>query len=128
MPFSADNNPSTSSDAESEHAGAGDAPSSVNLSPSDANASSATSNSPPSTSRHPSNAADEEIFPLADAGEYYIGMWNGTPKYGCPACAYNTLADRAGDGDFAVESHIQEKAKTSEKHVRLLEGRKGDNA
>lgn len=77
---------------------------------------------------HPTNAVGEEVFPLADAGEYYVGLWNDYPKYGCPVCAYTTLADRPGDGDFAVDSHIQEKAKSSEKHREYLANKKGANA
>lgn len=73
---------------------------------------------------HFTTGADEEIFPLADAGEYYVGLWHGHPKYGCPVCAFTALADRAGDGDFAVDSHIQQKVdQGSEKHIKLLEGK-----
>lgn len=77
--------------------------------------------------RHPTLAADEEVFPLADAGQYYVGLWNGHPKYGCPVCAWTTLPNTAAEGDFRTESHIQEKAGSSRKHAALLE-KKGDNA
>ena len=70
--------------------------------------------------RHPSLAADEEVFPLADAGEYYVGLWNGYPKYGCPACAWTCLPKSAAEGDFLTESHILEKAGSSPKHAALV--------
>lgn len=50
--------------------------------------------------RHPA-AGDGPIFPLADAGEYYIGLWCNIPNYGCPYCAYATVS-----GPGAVELHI----------------------
>lgn len=77
--------------------------------------------------RHPTLAPDEEVFPLADAGEFYVGLWNGYPKYGCPVCAWTTLTNNAAEGDFRTVSHIQEKAGSSPKHAALLE-KKGDNA
>jgi hypothetical protein len=43
-------------------------------------------------------------FPLAEPGEYYIGLWSGLPNYGCPYCGYATL-----DGSGAVEIHILSK-------------------
>ena len=70
--------------------------------------------------RHPTLAPDEEIFPLADAGKYYVGLWNGHPKYGCPVCAWTCLPNSAAEGDFLTESHILEKAGSSPKHAALV--------
>lgn len=44
---------------------------------------------------------EEAPFPLADAGEYYDGLWAGHPNYKCPYCSYATL-----EGSGAVEIHI----------------------
>ena len=54
-------------------------------------------------SQHPS-ADDNPPFPLAEPGEYYIGLWSGKPNYGCPYCGYATL-----DGSGSVEIHILSK-------------------
>jgi hypothetical protein len=56
-----------------------------------------------SAPQHPS-ADDKPPFPLAEPGEYYIGLWSGLPNFGCPYCGYATL-----DGSGAVEIHILSK-------------------
>lgn len=61
----------------------------------------------------PKPAANDEVFPLADAGQYYEGLWCGKPNYKCPYCGFATLA-----GNDAVELHILEKI--DQGHVRHL--------
>ena len=66
--------------------------------------------------RHPA-AGSEPPFPLADPGEYYIGLWAGKPNYGCPYCSYATLA-----GPGAVELHILARIDQGHpKHLKALE-------
>jgi hypothetical protein len=79
--------------------------------------------------KHPAAAPNEPIFPLADAGEYYIGLWNGHPNYGCPYCAYAILARSPAEGGAMVEAHIQFKIdQGSPKHDQWLLEEKGDKA
>jgi hypothetical protein len=56
-------------------------------------------------------------FPLAEPGDYYIGLWSGKPNYGCPYCGFATL-----DGPKAVEVHIESKVNQGNKrHPEILE-------
>jgi hypothetical protein len=65
---------------------------------------------------HPS-ADDGPPFPLAEPGEYYIGLWSGHPNYGCPYCSYATLS-----GSGAVELHILSKVdQGNPRHLKALE-------
>lgn len=65
---------------------------------------------------HPS-ADDGPPFPLAEPGEYYIGLWSGKPNYGCPYCGYATLS-----GSDAVELHILSKIDQGHpRHLKALE-------
>lgn len=43
-------------------------------------------------------------FPLADPGQYYVGLWSGLPLFGCPFCPYTCLESDGGDGQ--IELHI----------------------
>lgn len=66
--------------------------------------------------RHPS-ADPNEPFPLAEPGEYYIGLWSGLPNYGCPYCPYATL-----DGPGQVELHILAMVDAGNpRHMKALE-------
>jgi len=66
--------------------------------------------------QHPA-AGTEPPFPLAEAGEYYIGLWSGLANYGCPYCSYATL-----DGSGAVELHILAKADQGDlRHLKALD-------
>src|SRR5664279_477044 len=56
---------------------------------------------PPAWSGHPSAEKGVPRFPLAEAGQYYIGLWCNLPNYGCPYCSYATI-----EGPDAVELHI----------------------
>jgi hypothetical protein len=68
------------------------------------------------TQTHPS-ADDGPPFPLAEPGEYYIGLWSGLPNYGCPYCGYATLS-----GSDSVELHILAKVdQGNSKHLKALE-------
>lgn len=60
-------------------------------------------------------------FPLADPGEYYVGLWSGKPNYGCPYCLFATL-----EGNGRVELHILEKIdQGSIRHQKALELHEG---
>lgn len=64
-------------------------------------------------------AVEGEKFPLADAGEYYTGMWGDYPNFGCPYCMFATL-----DGNGAVELHILERVdQGNEAHMKALEAK-----
>lgn len=66
--------------------------------------------------KHPA-AGSEPPFPLAEPGEYYIGLWSGLANYGCPYCSYSTL-----DGSGAVELHILAKADQGDlRHLKALD-------
>lgn len=66
--------------------------------------------------KHPA-ADDAPPFPLADPGEYYIGLWSGLPNFGCPYCGYATLS-----GSDAVEIHILSKIEQGHtRHLKALE-------
>lgn len=55
--------------------------------------------------------------PLAEPGEFYVGLWCGIPNYGCPYCLYRTL-----EGSGAVELHILEKiGRANPRHMKALE-------
>jgi hypothetical protein len=76
----------------------------------------ATSAVPLAPTRHPA-AGDGTPFPLAEPGEYYIGLWSGKPNYGCPYCGYATL-----DGSSVVELHILAKVdQGNPRHLKALE-------
>jgi hypothetical protein len=70
-------------------------------------------------------AVDEESpFPLADPGEYYIGLWANYPNYGCPYCMYTTI-----EGSGAVELHILTRLdQGSVTHLKVLDIKKGELA
>lgn len=57
-------------------------------------------------------------FPLADAGEYYIGLWSDrVPMWGCPYCTFTT-----SEGSNTIAWHIFDKADQGNKrHVPALE-------
>lgn len=68
----------------------------------------------------PKAAGSGEPFPLAEPGEYYIGLWSGLPNYGCPYCSYATL-----QGPGAVELHILARIDQGNiKHFKALEPKK----
>jgi hypothetical protein len=70
----------------------------------------------PAVHRHPA-AGDEPAYPLAEPGDYYIGLWSGLPNYGCPYCGYATL-----EGSGAVELHILARVdQGDERHLKALE-------
>lgn len=73
----------------------------------------------PQPKKHPA-AGDEPKYPLADPGDYYIGMWGKLPNYGCPHCGFATLK---GTGD--VEIHILTMIEIGDlKHQKALEIKK----
>lgn len=51
----------------------------------------------------------ESVFPLADPGPYYSGLWGKHPNYSCPYCGYATLSRGGQDGNGLVELHILER-------------------
>ena len=65
-------------------------------------------------------APESEVFPLAEPGEYYVGLWSGLPNYKCPYCHYATL-----EGSGAVELHILAKidqgGPQAARHLKALE-------
>lgn len=59
-------------------------------------------------------------FPLADPGQYYVGLWSGLPLFGCPYCPYTSLASDGGDGQ--IELHILYRIDAGDiKHRKALE-------
>lgn len=70
-------------------------------------------------------SASEAVFPLADAGPYYAGLWSGVPNYKCPYCSYATLARSPNEGNGAIELHIlaalDRGGHTAERHLKALE-------
>lgn len=54
-------------------------------------------------------ATPESVFPLADPGPYYSGLWGKHPNYSCPYCSYATLARGGQDGNGLIELHILER-------------------
>lgn len=59
-------------------------------------------------------------FPLADPGQYYVGLWSGLPLFGCPFCPYTSLASDGGDGQ--IELHILYRIDAGDiKHRKALE-------
>lgn len=66
----------------------------------------------------------EEPFPLADPGEYYIGLWSGIPNFGCPYCGFATL-----QGSGAVEIHVLERIEQGNaRHMEALKHNEGGPA
>lgn len=62
-----------------------------------------------------------EVFPLADAGPYYIGMWGEYPNYGCPYCLEAHLADTPEQGTGIIELHILSKIDQGDvRHMEAL--------
>lgn len=68
---------------------------------------------------HPAAAAgftEADVDPAK--GEFYIGMWNSYPNYGCPYCFYSSI-----DGSGDIELHILSKIDSGDiNHRKYLEG------
>jgi hypothetical protein len=74
---------------------------------------------------HPSAPAgttneDEDLAAgREEHGEYFIGLWNGIPNFGCPYCSFSTI-EQGGNG--LVELHTLAMIDSGElKHMAALQ-------
>lgn len=78
---------------------------------------------PPPSTVHPAAAAGSTLEDEAlvagrkEHGEYFIGMWDVKPNFGCPYCYYSTIES---NGD--VEIHVLTQIETGDlRHMAALQ-------